>query len=867
MKNLLNIYNTFKTVNYEKEKESLNDIVKGTKSVLANKMKFNQYLNNYFKTTERYTFKSPGITDYPVFKKKSNILIPVKRKKINFFEDLNKANNENNDDDSPLKTKKLLIISPNNSVYKSRLINNINTLKVSKKILRNKLYKLCSSKNLEQKDRYNPLFLDFFHKWNSQKLDSLYNENSKLNTFSSRDFIDDHKYQNNNIEYIKNDNYSELKYDDNEIFNTDYTKFINEKIEYIKNNIIENTQVKLESSFNDANGKEIKLKLESIKICFKSIKNKKNLFKSYNVIPNRENDIYENDTKIIYMPLYYAFLIFHKNFQLFKHLLISSISFSNNFETISLNDSLIGHSLKEFTTKNENENQNIKPCDSNKNVKSNIFSPKRNIGFRKLATKNYTSALSGNSPKVENKQNGMVSFTMLKNSFLEKVNNNNQKKEEIIHSNCIRNRNISSNIHYLFDNNNEQNKQTKNDKNNQGNKSNNYNEYIFIWETYTKTFLVTVEVPMIYFKYKNLKKEIIAYCDKNLFLYIYKNNFINWDFYVLNFLFSIKSFRKIILNNYAFNKNYIFPDFTSKTISNNKSDNNKLNNILSFRNKSKNKNVDNERYSNQNNKFEFFKEAIIINENDNKIYNLLNENNETYLFFYTNELYQNSIIKLYSYIIIIDYDKLNPKLKWKYYLDFKQMKQLNEITKYENLDTFLPKIIKTDFQNGFLSMDFTLFNEFNIEILGYEKKNLMDESKIKNKKTMSGGTTSLNNNTQNTKELSIDIQFPYIMVKRAINQENNLSFNSNKIDLNINFLQNINNYKIDSWSKKILEILNNENDSLNGNISISTENIVKRSIPKKSPFAGKFSTKNLFKKSISFNSIPVTSKFYYHEDK
>ena len=226
MKNLLNIYNTFKTVNYEKEKESLNDIVKGTKSVLANKMKFNQYLNNYFKTTERYTFKSPGITDYPVFKKKSNILIPVKRKKINFIEDLNKANNEKNDDGSPIKTKKLLIISPNNSVYKSRLINNINTLKVSKKILRNKLYKLCSSKNLEQKDRYNPLFLDFFHKWNSQKLDSLYNENSKLNTFSSREFINGHIYRNNNIEYIKNDNYSELKYDDNEIFNTDYTKFI-----------------------------------------------------------------------------------------------------------------------------------------------------------------------------------------------------------------------------------------------------------------------------------------------------------------------------------------------------------------------------------------------------------------------------------------------------------------------------------------------------------------------------------------------------------------------------------------------------------------------------------------------------------------
>ena len=39
----------------------VNDIIKGTKSVLANKVKFKEYIKNYSKTTEKYIFKTPGI--------------------------------------------------------------------------------------------------------------------------------------------------------------------------------------------------------------------------------------------------------------------------------------------------------------------------------------------------------------------------------------------------------------------------------------------------------------------------------------------------------------------------------------------------------------------------------------------------------------------------------------------------------------------------------------------------------------------------------------------------------------------------------------------------------------------------------------
>ena len=847
----MTIYNTFKTKKKDTEKESLNDIVKGTKSVLANKYKFNEYIQNYSKTTERYTFKSPGISDYPLFKKKSCMLIPVKRTKINFYEDKTK--------DKAIKSKNIIIISPNESLYRKKLLFNINHIDISKKLLKNKLYRLYLNKNIHEMERYNSLFLDFFHKWTKDQINPHFLENSKIN-FSSRDYIDcdNSKNNNNNIKDIKNEKFSDLKYDDNKIFNEDYNKFIKEKIEYIKNNSIENTQQKIESVFNDSNGKEIELKLESVKIIFKPVtKDKIKKIRSHN-ITNQKDDENENNI-VIYIPLYYAFLICYKKFELFKKILISSINFSNDFETISFNDKLISSALREYTSHNviETPKMNQKKeyaYDSKKNVKFQTMNitPKKNLPFRKLATKNY---INFNSTFGDKKPNMGSTFSMLRTSFLEK--NEKIKKEEIIHLNKNRFRNSFYNTHYLSDKNTTPN---NNQLHNKGTISNNYNEYIFLWETNSKTFIVTAQMPTIYFKYKSLRSEIVAFCDKNLFLYIYKNNFINWDFYVLNFLFSIKVFRKIILNNYSLNKKFNYNEIYSKTL-----DNERINLKKKKKLKENKLTIDIKDVK----RFDILNESIIINKNKNKIYNILNEKNESYLFFYTDNNYTNSIVKMYSYLIVIDYEKLNPKIKWKYYLDFKQMNQLNEITKYESLETFLPKIIKTDFQNGLLSMDFSLFNEFNIEVLGYEKKNII----MKQSRNKPIGQTNTINNIPQSKELCIDIQYPYIEVIKAVKNNNNIIFNTNKVDLDINFLQKINNYKIDSWSQKILKIIGNSEEILNTSNSsnLSPKNSSKMMNKNKNlklmPLSNSFNAKNLnfsrkFMKSVSFNSIPLTSKFH-----
>ena len=143
----------------------------------------------------------------------------------------------------------------------------------------------------------------------------------------------------------------------------------------------------------------------------------------------------------------------------------------------------------------------------------------------------------------------------------------------------------------------------------------------------------------------------------------------------------------------------------------------------------------------------------------------------------------------------------------------------------------------------------------------------------KNFKTI-GSNTTLNNISPN-KELCIDIKYPFVsVIKSKYNNKNNIIFSMNKIDLDINFLQNINNYEIDSWSQKILEMIHANKDNLTNSLYLCPEygsnNDISRSknIFKSIPLTSSIPINNInniprkFTKSITFNGIPVTSKFH-----
>jgi hypothetical protein len=184
------------------------------------------------------------------------------------------------------------------------------------------------------------------------------------------------------------------------------------------------------------------------------------------------------------------------------------------------------------------------------------------------------------------------------------------------------------------------------------------------------------------------------------------------------------------------------------------------------------------------NEFNFDNDDI-INISNKKELNQISENNESYMFFYTDQNYNNYIVNLFSYRIKIDFRKLNPKINWEFYLNFKQMRYFNEVSKYEDLLTFIPKILITNFEIGDLYINFDIFyNNFNAKILQNE------DGHNSNKKI----------------QLNIEVMKPHIETELIGGKEEKKL----QKELNLNILQSINELKMENWSRKILSIMKDD---------------------------------------------------------
>ena len=764
-KNRITLYDTFRTTS-NNEKDALNDIIKGTKSVLVNEKGYESYIRKYLSSTKISTFKSPEITEYPVLKTDSSFLIPINTVKF-------KQTGKN----KIFKMPNLLLGTELFQKNQNDLLEDFNRrltrlvkYNEERKNNRSYFYKTIT----ETKERYNSLFLDFFNKWKSpkKKIDLRYalsqGKTSEVKTTKENPFI------NFNIK----ERYAGLYYDENEIFNTNYDKFILSKLAFVKKNKIKNFTSEIKSSFHDSNDKIIKLKLESIKLTFFP-KNKEQ---------NNYNEFY------VFIPLSFVFLFYSYDFSFFQKILMSLFKFNNNYKTINFKDEGFIDLLNKLHIGEQEENKDKEEDILSNYNKGNINSPEKNSVFRKSYSKqiNYVNKLRRKSSHIFDKKVTKTKIVHSNKKFqITTISNeqNNQKNEEnqIIYSN--------------------------NNKNNIL-----YNEYYFLWETSAVTYDVKMEMPKIYFYYQNFKYNIIAFCEKNLFLYLYKNNFINWDFYALNFLFSFKYFRTIILNFFSLNKNTtlyetsIFKDINNK--------------IYPSIRKNYKLNLDEEENKSENGLGE--NKDIVISSK--KILNQMSENNESYMFFYTDQNCHNHIINLYSYKIKIEHMKLNPKLNWEFILNFKQMKFLNEVSQYENLLTFLPKIITTNYEIGDLDINFDVFyNNFDAKILQNEA----------------------GHNSTIKKHLKIEVFKPHIESEIIGSVRDDKKIEK---ELSDNLLQKLNKIKMTNWSRKILSIMKKDlffKSYRASEIYTNKFNFLKKS-PQKEDIIGRLITHKSNKKKMTY---------------
>ena len=68
-------------------------------------------------------------------------------------------------------------------------------------------------------------------------------------------------------------------------------------------------------------------------------------------------------------------------------------------------------------------------------------------------------------------------------------------------------------------------------------------QYEFFWITPKKSFILSVEIPLISIFAPTNNNIIRQYINFELLFYIYQNNFILWDFYIMKYLSTIKNFR------------------------------------------------------------------------------------------------------------------------------------------------------------------------------------------------------------------------------------------------------------------------------------------------------------------------------------
>lgn len=371
--------------------------------------------------------------------------------------------------------------------------------------------------------------------------------------------------------YFTKPEYEYLKYDEKEIFGEDN---MNTYEELIKNKIIElqtvynkNDTIKKEKEYiYGFDKRKIILTLESLKVKFFEIKDEN----SYIIEKKNDKPCFEYILPFALLPLFYF-----KGIENFLIILSKIIVFNDKnftFELEGKSDEIIARILKncsDFNISNDSDNFNTNEKELNLNESTSEYN---NSDIRTISRQNTTQRIS-NKSMVE--LNSDIKGTNLTSKFI-----NAQMSSQNIASE------LSNNMTSEQNNIKESNNQNSNNQNQETNSQNdqikiasafsrkikkikscdifalkkNINEkkiisqYEFFWITPTKSFILSIETPLITIFAPSNNNIIRQYINFELLFHIYKNNFIMWDFYIMKYLSTLKNFRIFFEQLYSLQK-------------------------------------------------------------------------------------------------------------------------------------------------------------------------------------------------------------------------------------------------------------------------------------------------------------------------
>ena len=613
-------------------------------------------------------------------------------------------------------------------------------------------------------------------------------------------------------EILYDEQYNNLKYENSKMFGHKefYMDYINDLVKEIfinsndenKSKIYEEGEVKKEKIFTWGKNKvKIKLNLSSINVKIREITNNDINININNLNNNKleETNIFEYNLPIILLPLFY-----YKGFDKFKLFLVSFISFDEEKQKFIMKQNIskiINALLSNCSDLEVKKIMDEKIKDAFNLVEPIIF--KKNSTINKLAqskliktkSKNYSTLKTGKS----------IDFDQLipKNQIFASTNVNIVSKKKYTNSKFE-----------IFP------------KEKKKNDFLNYNVFQFLWNISDKTYLVSIEMPIIRFEIPDYNIIVKQYINFELLFYLFKIEFKVWDFYIVKYLSSFKIFRILIsqllsirpkkdlcfylekyktknLENTDYkviniatskflnekinkNKKDIFEKLKLKTIEKVKEKDNEnkktdiieeKRDIINEENKS-NKEKSNELKEEKDKKEEKDNEMEFSSSNKNNMNELIPKNTNSDNL--SDNRIDNLIIEQKNFIAIVTLNDSENHLsnQYKIHFNYSQFTKFKSMETYMNKIYFLLKFINIDYNKNIISFDYDSLNVFEEKdwIKEVEKYNLNYNKKISLEKHIINKEeekleTFLNKNKiefpggKKGSSLSVEIKQPIILLR------------------------------------------------------------------------------------------------------
>ena len=301
-----------------------------------------------------------------------------------------------------------------------------------------------------------------------------------------------------------------------------------------------------------------------------------------------------------------------------------------------------------------------------------------------------------------------------------------------------------------------------------------FNYFIFFWTTNLKVYITKITLPCIDLKILDNNILIQQFIDFELLFFLYKRNFLNWEFYIIKYLSSFTKFRNLFQKLGSLNQ----VKFTQFFLKQPKS------------------------------KINTFYEEILYNV-------------------YTDQFNKNQILTFKSFYIIVKYLDTNYDCEKNYhiYFTFYQYVKLYQIAKYSDKILFLIKFLEINNETHTLGFNYEKYDEFDINMW-------LNNLKTFSKKSLSNEITDEQLYREfeiYTKKIIIEFKKPEWSIVKFENKKEIIKTWEIGKELEIELVDSILYGSSKSWTKLLNECLKKLNEPVPIlRYSLSTLNIKKR---------------------------------------